>query len=96
MFSYEYIYIFKSFDTFSNHHNITGRPSGTLSYTAPSTMAGNFVLAHIPLTLSCNFSLLLSLLLRGTIVNRTYGTHKNLYNSLFLLTKFGPIYYGPP
>ena len=35
-------------------------------------------------------------LLRGTIVNRTYGTHKNLYNSLFLLTKFGPIYYGPP
>ena len=38
------------------------------------------------------------LLLRGTIpvVNRTYGTHKNLNTSLFLLTIFGPIYCGPP
>ena len=27
---------------------------------------------------------------------RTYRTHKNLYNYLFLLTIFGPIYYGPP
>ena len=27
-------------------------------------------------------------LLRGTIVNRTYGTHKNLNISLFLLTIF--------
>ena len=35
-------------------------------------------------------------LLRGTILNRTYATHKNLNNYLFLLTKFGPIYYGPP
>ena len=26
------------------------------------------------------------------IVNRTYGTHKNLYIHLFLLTIFGPIY----
>ena len=34
--------------------------------------------------------------LRGAIVNRTYGTNKNLYTSLFLLTIFGPIYYGPP
>ena len=34
--------------------------------------------------------------LRGTIVKRTYGMHKNLYISLFLLTRFGPIYYGPP
>ena len=34
--------------------------------------------------------------LRGTIVNRTYDTHKKLYISLFLLTIFGPIYYGPP
>ena len=40
------------------------------------------------------FSLLL--LLRGTIVNRTYGTHKNLYIHLFSPTIFGPIYYGPP
>ena len=32
----------------------------------------------------------------GTIVNRTYGTYKNLYISLFLLTIFGPIYYRPP
>ena len=29
-------------------------------------------------------------------VNRTYGTHKKLYISLFLLTIFGPTYYGPP
>ena len=35
-------------------------------------------------------------LLRGTIVNRTYGTHKTLYISLLLLTIFGPIYYGSP
>ena len=33
---------------------------------------------------------------RGTIVNRTYGTHKNLYIFLFSPTIFGPIYYGPP
>ena len=37
-----------------------------------------------------------TLLLRGTIVNRTYCRHKNLYISLFLLTIFGPINYGPP
>ena len=35
-------------------------------------------------------------LLRGTILNRTYGTHKKLYTSLFLPTIFGSIYYGPP
>ena len=35
-------------------------------------------------------------LLRRTILNGTYGTHKNLHFSLFLLTVFGPIYYGPP
>ena len=34
-------------------------------------------------------------LLRGTKLNRTYGKHKKLYISLFLLTTFGPIYYGP-
>ena len=34
----------------------------------------------------------LLLLLRGTIVNRTYGTHKDLYIALFLLTIFGPVY----
>ena len=33
--------------------------------------------------------------LRGTLVNRTYGGHKNLYNLLFLPTIFGPIYYSP-
>ena len=32
-------------------------------------------------------------LLRGTILNRTYGTHKNLYISLFFLI-FGPIYWS--
>ena len=35
-------------------------------------------------------------LLPGTIVNKTYGTHKNLYVSLFLPTIFGPVNYGPP
>ena len=35
-------------------------------------------------------------LLRGGMVNRTYGTHKNLYISFFLPTVFGPINYGPP
>ena len=34
--------------------------------------------------------------LRGTIVNRTYGKHKNLYIQPFLPTKFGPINHGPP
>ena len=32
----------------------------------------------------------------GTILNRGYGTPKNLCISLFLPTIFGPIYYGPP
>ena len=36
------------------------------------------------------------LLLRGTILNRTYGAYKNLYISLFLLVLLGPIYYVPP
>ena len=37
-------------------------------------------------------------LLRGTIVNRTDGIHKNLYIAPFLLliTMFGPVNYGPP
>ena len=35
-------------------------------------------------------------ILRGTIVNRIYGTVKNLLIYLFFLTIFGPIYYGPP
>ena len=35
-------------------------------------------------------------LLQGAILNRTYGTHKNLFISLFLLRILGPIYYGPP
>ena len=34
-------------------------------------------------------------LLPGTMVNRTYGTHKNIYVYPCLLTTFGPIYYGP-
>ena len=36
------------------------------------------------------------LLLLGTIVNRTYRTHKNLYIQPFLLTIFGPINQAPP
>ena len=35
-------------------------------------------------------------LVRGTIVNRTYGTSKNLCSYLFLVTIGGPVYYGPP
>ena len=36
-------------------------------------------------------------LLRGAILNKTYGTDKNLYISLFLPRLFGPTYYyGPP
>ena len=30
------------------------------------------------------------------MVIRTYGIHKNLHIYPFLLTKFGPINYGPP
>ena len=37
-----------------------------------------------------------TILLRGTIVDRTYGMHKNLYILPLLLTIFGPINYGPP
>ena len=37
------------------------------------------------------------LLLRGTTVNTTYGTHKKkLYISRILLARFGPVYFGPP
>jgi len=44
-----------------------------------------------------NSTAVLKELLRGAIVNRTYGTDKDLlYIYLFLLTIFGPIYYGPP
>ena len=32
----------------------------------------------------------------GGIINRTNGTHKNLYMYLLLLTIFGFIYYDPP
>ena len=35
-------------------------------------------------------------LLRGAILNRTQGAHNHLHISRFLLTIFGPIYYGPP
>ena len=34
--------------------------------------------------------------LRRTIVIRTHEIHKNLYITLFWLTKFGPEYYVPP
>ena len=35
----------------------------------------------------------MSCLFRGGIVNRSYGAHKTLYTSLFLLRKFGPTYH---
>ena len=44
----------------------------------------------------CNIAVCRDRLLRGTIVNRTCGVHKNLYIWPFLLTIFGPINYGPP
>ena len=39
------------------------------------------------------------LLLRGTILNRTYDIHKNLpgiYLAIFTDDLFGTIYFGPP
>ena len=39
---------------------------------------------------------LTAVLVRGTILNRTYGTYDNLYIWLFLGTIFGPVYSGPP
>ena len=64
---------------------------------------GNFMkgphLFHTPVSFSER--ILWRGLLRGAIVitwyqGRTCGTHKNLHISLFLLTIFGPIYYGRP
>ena len=40
--------------------------------------------------------LIVGVVLRGTIVNRTYGTDKNLYVEAFLPTIFSPVNYGPP
>ena len=40
--------------------------------------------------------LLVLKVLRGAIFNRTYGTHKDLHISLFLLTIFGPILLWSP
>ena len=36
------------------------------------------------------------MVIRGTLVNRTYGIYKNLYIYPFLLTVFGPVNYSPP
>ena len=41
------------------------------------------------------YHIFILIVLRGTIVNRTNGIHKNLYIYPFLLTIFGPINYGP-
>ena len=44
-------------------------------------------------------NLVLESVLQGTIVNRTYGTNKNLPGIHFLVFTyyiFGPIYYAPP
>ena len=58
----------------------------------PSELFGGCVSSRV-LCYPCVFG---SVLLRGTVLNRTYGTHKNLYISRFLLTTFDPIYYGSP
>ena len=42
------------------------------------------------------FLLFTCFLLRGTVLSRTYGTHKHLYISLFFLSIFGHVYYCPP
>ena len=41
-------------------------------------------------------TVLSTVVLRGTIVDRACGIHKKLQIWPFLLTIFGPIYYGPP
>ena len=56
---------------------------------------GRTIFGSVIVALFLALAALVSLLLRGTLVNRTYGTHKNLYISLFLRTLFGPIYYSP-
>ena len=58
------------------------------------------IAAAVLVSCFCNSSILLQyyvciVLLRATILNRTYGTHKNLHIPLFLPILFGPIYYGP-
>ena len=41
-------------------------------------------------------SVVITILFLGAMVNWTYGTHKNLYISLFSLTIFVPINFDPP
>ena len=53
-------------------------------------------------SLTCSYNIVVcpqigtAVLLREKVLNRTYGTYKHLHTSLFLLTVFGPINYGPP
>ena len=73
----------------------------TSNYSSPLTNPIIFLVLFHPSEISWSMNLQIghlqiNHLLRGIMVNRTYGTHKNLYISLFSLTIFGPIYYGPP
>ena len=47
---------------------------------------------------AAQYNIFLGCVLRGTIVDRTYGRYKKkkLYIYLLLLTIFGPVYYGLP
>ena len=74
------------------------------SSSVASTAVGSFETQYIIITvavpdvgwMASSALLLLKLVLRGTLVNRTYGGDKNLYVHVFLRTIFGPIYYRPP
>ena len=78
-----------------------GHPcNGKRVYTGTPTTVRGIYYTHsaffCPVFFVLGFSACCFHYLRGTIVNRTYGTHKNLHIYLFLLTIVGPIYCGPP
>ena len=66
------------------------------SLTAMPTMEAELVASALAIKEAVFCSNMLTELLRGDIVNGTYGAHKHLYIKPFLLTIFGPITYGPP
>ena len=67
----------------------------TLAYTA-SYAVGSYL--FFPSNLLCSpFLLPLCPATGGTVINRTYGTHKNyIFTFFYNLHLFGPVYYAPP
>ena len=55
-----------------------------------------YFVIHLVYFVLCTYMWKHIVLLRGVIVSRTYGRHKNLCISPFLPTIFGPINYAPP